>query len=65
MKTVYFQLLAVLFLFIISVFLCFYLRKENGEERTGKKHLDNPLPTYSTGFWIRIAPGALIPQTDG
>lgn len=36
MKTVYFQLLAVLFLFIISVFLCFYLRKENGEERTGK-----------------------------
>lgn len=36
MKTVYFQLLAVLFLFTISVFLCFYLRKENGEERTGK-----------------------------
>lgn len=36
MKTVYFQLLAVLFLFIISVFMCFYLRKENGEERTGK-----------------------------
>ena len=36
MKTVYFQLLAVLFLFIISVFLCFYLRKENEEERTGK-----------------------------
>lgn len=36
MKTVYFQLLAVLFLFIISVFLRFYLREENGEERTGK-----------------------------
>lgn len=36
MKTVYFQLLAMLFLFIISVFLCFYLRKEDGEERTGK-----------------------------
>lgn len=36
MKTVYFQLLAVLFLFIISVFLCFYLRKEDWEERTGK-----------------------------
>lgn len=36
MKAVYFQLLAVLFLFIISVFLCFYLRKEEGEERTGK-----------------------------
>ena len=36
MKTVYFQLLAVLFLFIISVFLCFYMRKEDEEERTGK-----------------------------
>ena len=36
MKTVYFQLLAVLFLFIISVFMCFYLRKGDGEERTGK-----------------------------
>ena len=36
MKAVYFQLLAVLFLVIISVFLCFYLRKGDGEERTGK-----------------------------
>ena len=36
METVYFQLLAVLFLFIISVFLCFYMRKEDEEERTGK-----------------------------
>lgn len=36
MKTVYFQLLAVLFLFIIIVFLYFYLRKGDGEERMGK-----------------------------
>ena len=36
MKTVYFQLAAVLFLVIIIVFLYFYLRKEDGEERMGK-----------------------------
>ena len=36
MKTVYFQLAAVLFLVIIIVFLYFYLRKEDGEEKMGK-----------------------------
>ena len=36
MKTVYFQLAAVLFLVIIIVFLYFYLRKGDGEERMGK-----------------------------
>ena len=32
----YFQLLAVLFLFIISVFLCFYLRKKMGKKEQEK-----------------------------
>lgn len=36
MKTVYFQLAAVLFLVIIIVFLYFYLRKEDREEKMGK-----------------------------
>lgn len=36
MKTAYFQLAAVLFLIITIVFLYFYLRKGDGEERTGK-----------------------------
>lgn len=36
MKTVYFQLAAVLFLVIIIIFLFFYLRKGDGEERMGK-----------------------------
>ena len=36
MKAVYFQLAAVLFLVIIIVLLYFYLRRGDGEERTGK-----------------------------
>lgn len=36
MKTVYFQMMAVLFLFIIIICLYFYLRKGDGKERTGK-----------------------------
>ena len=36
MKTVYFQIAAILFLIGIIIFLFIYLVKEDGEERTGK-----------------------------